>query len=107
MNPPNDIEIQSITAEIDIPPNVPAPLTETVPGDKVYSLEKDKFEHKKIIDLWGFRLLVAVIVLYFVMYIVEKTTGSEEMSKFTATISETLKFLISSLIGYLFASRPQ
>ena len=106
-NPSNSVEIQPVTSEIDLPPGTPAPIKENIPGDTVAALERAKFEHKKSIDRWGFRLLCGSVGLYFATYIIERLFGSTEMSKFTATFSDTLKFLISAMIGYLFASRNQ
>jgi hypothetical protein len=101
----NDEEIQTATMEIDIPPPASPLSTESLSRDDVESLERERLKHKKLIDTWGFWLLVGSIGLYFGMYLIEKFTGSDEMSKFTSTVSETMKFLISSLIGYLFANR--
>ena len=103
----NKLEIEAATEEVDVPRAIPAPSPETVPSAKVKSLEEEKFEHKKAIDRWGFLLLIISVALYFFMYLIEKITYTEEMSRFTATISETMKFLISSLIGYLFATKSQ
>ena len=101
------IVIQTATAELDLPPSVAAPVKSIVSSDTVIELERARFEHKKAIDRWGFILLCLSIILYFFVYAIEKSTRSVEMSSFTATFSETLKFLISALIGYLFASRVQ
>jgi hypothetical protein len=106
MSNSNDQEVLTATSEIDLPPFVLLPEPEKLSSNDVESLERAKFEHKKLIDRWGFWVLVFSILLYFLMYLIEKCAGNDEMSKFTATISETMKFLISSLIGYLFASRP-
>jgi hypothetical protein len=105
MSAPDDGAIPSVTAEIDLPPSAQVPYTGDLPMTDVRSLEEKKFEYKKVIDQRGFWLLVGSISLYFLMYVIEKRTGSVEMSKFTSTMSETMKFLISSLIGYLFANR--
>jgi hypothetical protein len=110
MSHQSDGDIQTATIEIDVPKSASPPPTESLSSDDVESLERERLKHKKLIDRWGFGLLVGSIILYFVMYLIEKFAGtggavSGEMSKFTSTVSETMKFLISSLIGYLFANR--
>ena len=68
-------EIEAITKDIDIPPSpssISAPTPETVPSDTVNTLERDRWEHQKSIDRWGFYLLAGSVGVYFVIYILLK-----------------------------------
>jgi len=55
----NKIETQLPTSEQDIPPSleITAPAKNKLTKETVDLLERERFEHKKSIDRWGFILL--------------------------------------------------
>jgi hypothetical protein len=113
-NTPN---IPDIENEIDEPLPSMAALSSLQPAtlsDKqVKTLEQQKFEHGKEIDTWAVRLLIGFVIAFIGIYIFERIIGhiwydptiDSPNSNLSNLLVETLKFLISSLIGFLFAKR--
>jgi len=75
-----------------------------LPKRKVRSLEDKKLDHEIERDKLAYYLLVGCIVLLFATYLIE-TFLSQETNDMAKSFFEVLKFLTSSLIGFLFAKR--
>jgi len=108
--------IPSITQEIDEPQSSISRSatveTKQLSEQQVKSLEEQKFEHGTKIDKWAVWVLVGCIFGFLCVYVFERLIGiwfdpSAELpgSNLSGVFTETLKFLISSLIGFLFAKR--
>ena len=107
-----------IRAEIDEPSPgtriTPATMpVAKIPEKRVKTLEEQKFEHGTKIDRWATCILIGCIAALIGIYVFERIVGhlwydqTQDLSdsNLSGIVVETLKFLISSLIGFLFAKR--
>ena len=114
MNESTKIEtnVPIVANEIDVPSEqvtVSSDLrNQTLSTRYVKSLERLKFEHNIEIDKWAVNLLVWCVIAMLSVYAFERIIGvrfGTPESESARIVSEILKFLISSLIGFLFAKR--
>ena len=105
-----EVAVPKIKEEID-EPSLSANLVsdlQKLSNRYVKSLEQLKIEHNIEIDKWAIGLLIGCIVALLLVYVFERLVSvyNETVESESARIvSEILKFLISSLIGFLFAKR--
>ncbi|MDR0490373.1 MAG: hypothetical protein LBH28_03900 [Oscillospiraceae bacterium] len=111
--------VPSITREVDEPhTGADEPATaqipvSRIPGRQAKSLEQQKFEHGAKVDKWATWILIGCIFGLVCVYVFERLIGllwsgpdiGPQPGDLSAVVTETLKFLISSLIGFLFAKR--
>ena len=106
------------TEEIDIIESLVTESTIEKPPDErltpeLDNLNKAKFKHGQEMDRWAVRILIGCIVTLILIYVFERLIGqfwydpNADISdgNLLTIVTETLKFLISSLIGFLFAKR--
>jgi hypothetical protein len=100
--------IPEITEEVDLPKSFAAVETKKLSAKEVRSLEEEKFRHEKHRDRWAYNYLLWCLLALMVIYGVETTLNlifSRETLELTKSLFEVLKFLVSSLVGFLFAKR--
>ena len=93
----------------DKPGDKPAavPVSVLTPED-AYKLEKEKLRQKKIVDQWASGILLLCIIAFLVIYLFERSirlAGAPVDTELSTMVFETLKFLMSSIVGYLFAKK--
>lgn len=105
------VKVRTICSDVDIPPKPDTadnPLLKTISKKEVKSLEQQKLDHEHDRDKWAFKTLKWCIICLVSIYAFERALcllPVTQTSDFAGPVFETLKFLISSLIGFLFAKR--